>query len=134
MIALMSNQPKLFSSTITRPIPGSNHAIKLTESSHRTRHCDFTFPPCTGNNDVSTCLACTQFRHHIPGLLFMSHIVISSFHASKVVYDRVDVNRAYSNSLLILINVIMFRRPCPIVVRWAFFIRRSFENEPSPVQ
>ena len=39
-----------------------------------------------------------------------------------------------SNSLSILINVSMFRRPCPIVVRWAFFIRRSFENERSPVQ
>ena len=39
-----------------------------------------------------------------------------------------------SNSLLILINVSMFRRPCPIVVRWAFFIRRSYENERSPVQ
>ena len=39
-----------------------------------------------------------------------------------------------SNLLSILINVSMFRRPCPIVVRWAFFIRRSFENECSPVQ
>ena len=37
-----------------------------------------------------------------------------------------------SNSLSIHINVSMFRRPCPIVVRWAIFIRRSFENKRSP--
>ena len=39
-----------------------------------------------------------------------------------------------SNSLSILINISMFRRPCPFVDRWALFIRRSFENERSPVQ
>ena len=39
-----------------------------------------------------------------------------------------------SNSFSILINISMFRRPCPFVDRWALFIRRSFENERSPVQ
>ena len=54
--------------------PGSNHAVKLTESSHRTWHCDFTFPPCTGNNDVSTCLA---FFVHSSGITFRHYNIIA---------------------------------------------------------